>query len=139
MIKIQISNAARMVLNAIATETGPLKDTELYLAGCDLTELLTQVPNIMKVGEAQVDIPRALQGVQSKDADDPQRIGVEQLAAQWRSQVQTVELSDRLMAVLRLQLEHILARQGDGTTKVQLSLTPVCREAVVAITGATAG
>jgi len=135
-VTLKISNAARMVINAIASETGPLTDTELFLAGCELVQLLTAIPNIMEVGEQKVDIPRALHAVSQKGADDAQRIGVEQLAMQWRAIIGQVELPGRLLAVLKLQLEYILANQGARETKVSLTLTPNCAEAVTALTSA---
>lgn len=133
---LKISNAARMVINAIATETGPLVDTELFLAGCELGQLLSAIPNIMEVGEQKVDIPRALHSVSQKGPDDAQRIGIEQLAMQWRAMPSQLELPGRMLAVLKLQLEYILANQGSRETKVSLTLTPNCAEAVTALTGA---
>lgn len=131
---LNVSNAARMVINAIATETGPLTDTELFLAGCELGQILSAIPNVMDVGEQKVDIPRALHAVSQKGPDDAQRIGVEQLAMQWRAMPCVVELPDRMIAVLKLQLEYILANQGSRETKVSLTLTPNCAEAVTALT-----
>jgi len=130
---LNVTNGARMVINAIATETGPLVDEELFLAGCDLVKHLTAIPNVMEVGDKTVDIPRALHSVADKGVDDPQRIGVEQLAAQWRALPCKLAIPGRKLAVLKLQLEYILANQGRRETKVSLTLTPNCAEAVAAL------
>lgn len=133
---LKLSNAARMVINAIATETGPLVNDTLFIEGCALVATLSALPNVMQVGETSVDIPRALHSVESKAADDVQRIGVEQLAMQWRALPCEVTLTERQLTVLRLQLMHILANQGSDRTQVKLTLTPNCAEAVKALTEA---
>ncbi len=135
VIVLKLSNSARMVINAISSETGPLTDDELFLAGCHLAETLAAVPNILEVGDKKIDIPRALHATQSLGPDDPQRIGVEQMAAQWRRLPCELTLGSRQLAVLRLQLEHILTNQGQRQTVVQLTLSPNCAEAVAVLTG----
>lgn len=132
-VTLKLSNAARMVLNAIATETGPLIDAELYLVACDLVALLSAVPNTFKVGEQEVDIPRALAGAERLAPDDAQRIGVEQLSAKWGTIEIEMTLPRQFAAVLILQMQWILQNQGLRQTTVRLPMTVVCGEVVRAL------
>ncbi len=128
-ITLSMTNAARMVLNAIATEVGPLRDAELFLAGCEVLVALRQIPNLYKVGEKDVDIPAALHGTDNLPPESAQRLGVLQLADQWKVLKSEVKLPARLVAVLKLQVQYILENQSRGT-RVGLPLDPACAEIV---------
>ncbi|MFA6132470.1 MAG: hypothetical protein WC869_00485 [Phycisphaerae bacterium] len=126
----KITNAARLVLNAIATETGPLITPELFLTGCDLVKTLRSLPCILEVGDKKVDIPAALRSVEGLDPNDAQRIGIEQMAEKWRQQTTEFTLSASQVATLKMQLKYILPNQGEKPTVVRLSLTASCEEAI---------
>lgn len=121
-ISFTISNAARMVLNAVATETGPLETCDLFISGYELIEILKKIPNTLQVGDKEIDIPRALAGVQSLQPDDPQRIGVESLAAQWHALTVDITIPHHLLVILLMQVGYILSYQHRGT-RVCLTLT----------------
>lgn len=121
-VSFSLSNAARMVMNAVATETGPLNSCELFIAGYDLVELLKAIPNTLQVGDKEIDLPRALGGIRDLQPNDPQRIGIEHLASQWHAITVEVTLPQSLFSILLMQVEYILANQPDRT-HVVLQLT----------------
>ena len=121
-ISFTISNHARMVLNAVATETGPLETCDLFISGYELIEILRKIPNTLQVGNREVDIPRALAGVQSLQSDDPQRIGIESLSVQWHALTVDVTIPRQLLVILLMQVGYILSNQRYGT-QVCLTLT----------------
>jgi hypothetical protein len=126
---LKLTNAARLGLTAVATEVGPLRDGELYLAAFEVATLLRDVPNTFSVGEKLVDIPRALHGIERLKEDDPQRLGVLQLADQWKLVECEITMPTRLAAVLKLQIDWILENQSKGT-RVGLPIDPACAELV---------
>lgn len=128
-VSLKLSNAARMVLNAVATETGPLTDCELFLAGCDVVKVLSAIPNTLEVGDKVINVPRALDDVSGRPSDDPQRIGIEQLAEKWQARELEITLPRQLAAVLVMQLDFILRAQSKNA-RINLPLTQVCAELV---------